>query len=102
MGKLSKAKALTETEKFCIEGMINNEMSVSEIARTLGREKSLIEKLLEDYEEETTPLTINETASGNKGVAIMTEAGSYRVDEAKKREAKPTKTSETAIHKINE
>ena len=76
MGKLSKAKALTETEKFCIEGMINNEMSVSEIARTLGREKSLIENLLEDYEEETTALTINETASGNKGVAIMTEAGS--------------------------
>ena len=68
MGKLSKAKALTETEKFCIEGMINNEMSVSEIARTLGREKSLIENLLE----------------------------------AKKRKAKPTKTSETAIHKINE
>lgn len=102
MGKLSKAKALTETEKFCIEGMINNEMSVSEIARTLGREKSLIEKLLEDYEEETTPLTINETSSGNKGVAIMTEAGSYRVDEAKKRKPKPTKTSETAIHKINE
>ncbi len=77
-------------------------MSFSEIARTLGREKSLIEKLLEDYEEETTALTINETASGNKGVAIMTEAGSYRVDEAKKRKAKPTKTSETAIHKINE
>jgi len=102
MGKLSKAKALTETEKFCIEGMINNEMSISEIAKVLGREESLVKKLLEDYEEETIPLTINETSSGNKGVSIMTEAGSYRVDSARERELGPTKTSEDTLHKIHE
>ena len=83
MGKLSKAKKITETEKFCIEGMLNNGMSTEEAAKALGRPVEAIEDLVNEYEQDPGPMTINETASGNRGVTVMTEAGSYRVDQAR-------------------
>ena len=46
MGKLSKAKKITETEKFCIEGMLNNGMSIEEAAKALGRPVEAIEDLV--------------------------------------------------------
>jgi hypothetical protein len=105
MGKLSKAKKLTETEKFCIEGMLNNGMSNEEVANALGRDVELIEELIDDYEQDPGPMTINETASGNRGVTVMTEAGSYRVDQARENHnnslAENKKTQGT-IHKIHE
>lgn len=103
MGKLSKAKKLTETEKFCIEGMLNNGMDLKAVAKALDRPLDLIEELIEDYNNDPGPMTINETASGNKGVTVMTEAGSYSVDEAKKRFNKTApKQKPQVIHKINE
>ena len=105
MGKLSKAKNLTETEKFCIEGMLNNGMSNEEVANTLGRPVDLIESLVEDYEQDPGPMTINEAASGNRGVTVMTETGSYRVDQARenhKNSSNENKKTEGTIHKIHE
>ena len=84
MGKLSKAKKITETEKFCIEGMLNNGMSTEEAAKALGRPVEAIEDLEKEYEQDPGPMTINETASGNRGVSVMTAASSYRVDPARK------------------
>ena len=102
MGKLSKAKSLTEAEKYCVEGMLYNGMGASEISKTLGRDEVLIEEFIKQEEEEGGgPMIINETASGSKGVTIMTEAGSYRVDEAKKKDL-PKPSTETTIHKIHE
>ena len=101
MGKLSKAKAITETEKFCIEGMLQNGMSVEAVAKTIGRPEEMVQGLVDEYEQEGGPATINETASGNRGVSIMTEAGSYRVDEARKRDG-PERDTRSIIHKINE
>jgi DNA-directed RNA polymerase specialized sigma subunit len=40
MGKLSKAKNLTKTEKFCIQGMYYNEMNLEDISKALGRDVS--------------------------------------------------------------
>ena len=40
MGKLSNAKKLTNAEKYAIEGMYNNNMSSSNIAKALGRNSS--------------------------------------------------------------
>ena len=96
MGKLSNAKSLTETEKYCVEGMLYNGMGASEISKTLGRDEALIEKFIKQEEESDGPMTINETASGSKGVTNMTEAGSYRVDEAKKK--RPTETTQYRDH----
>mgnify|MGYP003148926720 CR=1 FL=1 len=101
MGKLSKAKAITETEKFCVEGMLQNGMSIAEVAKAIGRPEKMVQELVEEYEQGSDSMTINETASGNKGVSIMTEAASYRVDEARKREA-PERDTRSIIHKINE
>ena len=38
MGKLSKAKQMTDAEKYCIQGMRYNDMSPEEISKTLGRD----------------------------------------------------------------
>jgi len=106
MGKLSKAKNLTQTEKFCIEGMLSNDMSVAEIAQSLGRDEEQIEEYTEELERlynQSNPAIINETLQGNKGVAIMTEEASQRIDEARK-EAPQVKTtiSKVAIHRIHD
>ena len=105
MGKLSKAKKITETEKFCIEGMLNNGMSTEEAAKALGRPVEAIEDLVNEYEQDPGPMTINETASGNRGVTVMTEAGSYRVDQARenhKNSSNDNKKTQGTIHKIHE
>tara|TARA_R110002020_G_scaffold55309_2_gene153579 strand:+ start:5876 stop:6196 length:321 start_codon:yes stop_codon:yes gene_type:complete len=105
MGKLSKAKKLTKTEKFCIEGMLSNDMSVSEVCKTLDRDQELVEAYVEELEQaydQGNTAIINETLNGNKGVAIMTEAASQRIDEARN-EHSPTENriTKTSIHQIN-
>tara|TARA_Y100000034_G_scaffold84086_1_gene100681 strand:- start:48 stop:293 length:246 start_codon:yes stop_codon:yes gene_type:complete len=81
--------------------MLYNGMDASEISKALGRDEALIEEFIKQEEESGGPMTINETASGNRGVSIMTEAGSYRVDEAKKKDL-PKPDTEGKIHKIHE
>tara|TARA_R100001129_G_scaffold183959_1_gene167620 strand:- start:1107 stop:1412 length:306 start_codon:yes stop_codon:yes gene_type:complete len=82
MGKLSSAKKLTKTEKYAIEGMNSNGMKSEAIAQALGRSVSLVSAYLQEYEQSKSKsqTTVSETANGNRGVAIMTEATSQRVD----------------------
>ena len=98
MGKLSKAKSLTQAEQYCIDGMLSNGMSHSKIASTLGRD--IINEYVNSSEQEAGPMTINKTLSGNKGVSIMTEAGSQRVDASRNRHYEGAK--EKPVHRIHE
>ena len=104
MGKLSKAKSLTQTEKFCIQGMYYKEMTVEEISKTLGRDSSEIQPYVGELSEEgDRTFIINETGSGNKGVAIMTQAGSERVDAVRERtNSNPPRNQANTIHSIHD
>ena len=93
MGKLSNAKNLTKAERYSIEGMNSNDMSVEEIAKALGREKSLVSKYVETLTEE------KKEPHESKGMAVMTEATSERVDRI--RQNMPVKSRHSAIHTIN-
>lgn len=112
MGKLSKAKKLTDTEKYCIEGMFYNEMEPDDIAKALGRESEVIEEYVSEIkeqenkeaeEESSKSMVLNETVNGESGVAIMTPEGSIRVDENRERndKMKISNRSTRAIHSIH-
>ena len=101
MGKLSKAKAMTDAEKYCIQGMHWNNMGDEEISNTLGRDLAEVEKYTEKLDREGDSLIINETGGGNKGVAVMTSAGSQRVDESRERPTPPRDNANT-IHSIHD
>jgi len=105
MGKLSKAKQITDTEKYCIQGMHYNEMSEEEISKALGRDieevASYISVLEQEQEKKASNFIINETGSGNKGVSVMTQAGSERVDAARERLVPPARNTNT-IHSIHD
>ena len=49
MGKLSNAKSLTKTEKYSIQGMLNNGMDAAAIAKALDRDEELITEYAESY-----------------------------------------------------
>ena len=93
MGKLSNAKNLTKAEKYSIEGMHSNDMSIKEIAKALGREESLVSKYLDSFQEEK-----KETPESN-GVTVMTEAISERLDRV--RQNMPEKTPNSNIYYID-
>jgi len=93
MGKLSKGKNLTKAEKYSIEGMHSNDMSIQEIAKTLGREESIVSKYIDTLQEE------KKKPHESKGMAVMTEAISQRVDSV--RDNMPKKPKHSAIHNIN-
>ncbi len=79
-------------------------MEIEKISKALGRDAKLIENLIEEYDKEVNsgPMTINETASGNKGVTVMTEAASYNVDAAKQRVLPPSEKIKGTVHKIHD
>ena len=98
MAKFANTKGLSKQEKFMIQGMIIENNSVEDIAKYLGREVELVEGFIEDIqpEEKSVPTQeapvqhptqhiINKTGKGNKGVAVMTPAGSQQGDESHKR-----------------
>ena len=103
MGKLSKAKKLTEAEKYCIQGMHYNEMPAEDISKTLGRDVEEVQEYVDSLEREDSGRTfiINETTSGNKGVSIMTQAGSERVDALRERPV-PERNNANTIHSIHD
>ena len=95
-------KQLTDAEKYCIQGMHYNKMSAQDISKTLGREAEEVETYVESLEqEEDRTFIINETGTGNKGVAIMTQAGSERIDAARERHVAPRNNANT-IHSIHD
>jgi transposase len=97
MGKLSNAKKLVKAEKYAIEGMIENGMSASEIAKSLGRDKDLIAKHIKSLKGSSSE--VDGEPDDNKGAAIMTEAISQRLDSMR---GKASPHTNPAIHIINE
>ena len=98
-----KKGKLTVTEKACIEGMIASDISIEGMATQLDRSVSIVEKEAEKIKAQSVSdqLYINKTASGSKGVSIMTEAASVRGDIAKDTTTKPSQAQRSAIHKIH-
>jgi len=109
MSKLSTAKKITTTEKFCIEGMFDNDMEPKAIAKTLGRSVVEVEAYISEIEakekeaEDAAPaMVLKKTVNGDDGVSIMTPAGSMKVD-ANRESNKNVKVSNRgtrAIHSI--
>jgi hypothetical protein len=110
MSKLSTAKKITKIEKFCIEGMFDNDMEPKAIAKALGRNVvdveayiSEVEEREEAVEEEAPPeMILKKTVNGDEGVSIMTPAGSLKVDanREKNRDVKVSNRGTRAIHSI--
>ena len=96
-----KKGKLTDVEKACIKGMLSDDMSVMTMATQLDRSAPIIEKEVERMKSDTTreQLFINKTAAGSKGVSIMTEAASVRVDTSKDKSI-PSDIRSAWIHKI--
>ena len=103
-----KKGKLTDVEKACIKGMLSDNMSLMTMATQLDRSVPIVEKeveLIKRQEERIKSdaareqLFINQTAAGSKGVSIMTEAASVRVD-ASKDKSIPSDTRSAWIHKI--
>tara|TARA_R110000796_G_scaffold1193_3_gene4666 strand:+ start:2187 stop:2468 length:282 start_codon:yes stop_codon:yes gene_type:complete len=93
MGKLSNSKNLTKAEKYSIEGMYSNGMSIKEISKSLSREESLVSKYTDTFKED------EKKPHESKGMSVMTEAISERVDRI--RQSMPAKPKHSAIHNIN-
>ena len=103
-----KKGKLTDIEKACIKGMFSEDISIMAMAAQLDRSAPIVEKEVElikrqkeRIESDTAreQLFINKTAAGSKGVSIMTEAASVRVD-ASKDKSIPSDTRSGWIHKI--
>jgi hypothetical protein len=101
MGKLSKAKKMTDVERYCIQGMYWNNMEASDISKALGRDLEEVTKYVAKLERENDSSIIHETGGGNKGVAVMTQAGSQRVDAARQITIPPHNNANT-IHSIHD
>jgi len=98
-----KKGKITEAEKACIEGMIASDISIQDMAIQLDRSVSVIQKESDKIKSKSVreQLYINKTASGNKGVAVMTEAASARNDTLKDR-TPPKKERSPWIYKIHD
>ena len=97
-----KKGKITATESACIKGMIANDVPTTEMATQLDRGLATIEKEVERIKSDSVKeqLFINKTASGSKGVSIMTEAASVRGDVAKDRESSSKTTRSPWVHTI--
>jgi len=98
-----KKGKITAIESACIKGMIANDVSTTEMATQLDRGLATIEKEVERIKSDSVreQLFINKTASGSKGVSIMTESASVRGDTAKDRESSSPKTTRSPwVHTI--
>ena len=101
-----KKGKITEIESACIKGMIANDVSTGDMATQLNRGLATIEKEVERIKADSVreQLFINKTASGSKGVSVMTENASTRGDTVRDKQAVVT-TKEgrpTSIHKIRD
>ena len=80
-----KKGKITATELACIKGMISENISTTEMATQLDRGLATVEKEVERIKADAVreQLFINKTASGSKGISVMTEAASVRGDISK-------------------
>ena len=96
-----KKGKITAVESSCLKGMIADGISVETMCSQLDRSSVVVEKEVNRIKEESVreQLFINKTASGSKGVSIMTEAASVQVDVSKDKSI-PSDNRSTWIHKI--
>ena len=113
MAKFANTKGLSKQEKYIVQGMLLEENSTEDIAKYLDREVELVEGFIEDNKPEEKPVEmqevpvqhptqhiINQTARGNKGVAIMTPTASERSDGKSHGRGVHTAKNSTYTHKI--
>ena len=113
MAKFANTKGLSKQEKYMVQGMLLEDNSAEDIAKYLDREVELVEGFIEDNKPEEKPVEmqevpvqhptkhiINQTANGNKGVAIMTPVASERSDGNKKGRGVHTAKNAGYTHKI--
>ncbi len=108
---MTKSGKLSNVEKYCIQGMFQNGLSIDEICHELNRKESIVvayleslEHSLEKIEKNKDPRTkdfiINKTRSGKRGVSIMTETASQRSDEHRQQIRSKNDKLKDSIHKI--
>ena len=101
-----KKGKVTSVEVSCLKGMLLDNIPEGDMARQLGRTTSFVKKELAVIQKavERASLFINETASREKGVSIMTPAASVKIDEKKSKESTvPQKSNKRSwIHKIKD
>ena len=111
---MAQSKKLSNTEKFCIQGMLQNNKSFEDIAQELDRPLNMIQeypatletslkktkKVAKPKPPTALDLIATKTAGGRKGVAIMTQGASEKGDASK--EAATRRNLESRVHKIRE
>ena len=101
-----KKGKVTSVEVSCLKGMLLDNIPEGDMARQLGRTTSFVKKELAVIQKavERASLFINETASGEKGVSIMTPLASTKIDENKDKEGiiPPKSNRQTWVHKIRD
>lgn len=102
-----KKGKLTDIEIFCIQGMMAEDVNVTDMAGQLGRSVTVVEKAADKLRETAARegLFINKTASGQEGVTIMTPAASAKADEENKKSTalhQALHNHQTFIHKIRD
>ena len=99
-----KKGKLTQIELACIKGMISEGVSLDDMCTQLDRSDILVGKQVERIKADAVreQLFINKTASGSKGISVMTQAASVRGDAARNESPTPKQTRSPWIHKIRE
>jgi len=98
-----KKGKITAIESSCLKGMIADGVSIENMCTQLNRSNVVVEKEVDRIKKESVreQLFINKTASGSKGVSIITEAASVRGDNAKNNRDNTTKEGSSPwIHTI--
>lgn len=99
-----KKGKITAIESSCLKGMIADGVSIENMCTQLNRSNAVVEKEVNRIKEASVrdQLFINKTASGNKGVSILTEAASVRGDEAKSNQSSTSSKEDRSpwIHTI--
>jgi len=105
---------LSQNEKYIIEGMFDDGKSFEEISVAVERTSATVEKHIrslatEDNEEEAAPKKgknkvpmLRRTATGQKGVSIMTDAASSISDLKRNSQSTIKKRFKGTIHKISD
>ena len=97
-----KKGKITAVESSCLKGMIADGISIEEMSTQLNRSNAVLEKEINRIKEESVrdQLFINKTASGNKGVSIITEGASVRGDDAKSHSSSAKEGRSPWLHTI--
>jgi hypothetical protein len=108
---MTKGGKLSNIEKYCIQGMFQNGVTIEQMSTELNRKEETItayldsiESSLQKIEENKTPkakdFMITKTSGGKKGVAIMTQTASEHGDASRQNPSVRQNKLRDAIHRI--